>query len=142
MIAHFYSICGVLKIDLTLPSNLYHNLKSIIQSFRENDYSLLKKRPSKTNSNVSNKTWNTSAFSTCKCTIAEIQKEELSKRQSLSFSVCCRRCTWHRQELLWIDIRVIIELKCYNREYWHVISTTSTCQIMSNTTNYWRKGRG
>lgn len=80
-IAHFYSICSVLRVDLTLSSELLQMLKSSIQSYREKDFAILKKKPKKMNTHQSKKTWKNISSSKSICTIAEIQKEELSKRQ-------------------------------------------------------------
>ena len=82
IIAHFYSICHVLKVDLTLSSEFSEELKNSIRHYRESDYSLLKKKPPKKETKQEvRKTWKTINPNPFICTISEIQQEELSKRQ-------------------------------------------------------------
>ena len=82
IIAHFYSICSVLKVDLTLSSEYHEEIKNSIRHYRENDFNLLKKKPPKKETKQEGrKTWKPINPNPFICTIAEIQKEELSKRQ-------------------------------------------------------------
>lgn len=71
----------MLKVELTLSSEYYEDLKQSIRRFREDDYSLMKKKQSKKqNKNPTKKMWKPIAPNPYICTIAEIQKEELAKR--------------------------------------------------------------
>ena len=80
IIAHFYSICSVLKIDYTLSPSLYTELKNSIRSFRESDLNSLKKKPKSSSSQQQHikKTWKVVPTPNCPCTITEILKEKQS----------------------------------------------------------------
>ena len=81
IIAHFYSICSVLKIDYTLSPSLYNELKNSIRSFRESDLNSLKKKPKSASAQQqqhTKKTWKVLPSPNCPCTITEILKEKQS----------------------------------------------------------------